>query len=209
VDAVQAPGKISTRLADWGADMVSLSFHKFGGPKGVGALITRAGVTVAPLLHGGGQERGRRGGTENTLAIVGAGLAAELAPQSLADRPRLKRLRDAVEGRIQRLSNEIVLVGGRAPRADHVSCFVLPGIAGDSAVMAMDMAGVAVSSGSACSSGRVAPSHVLMAQGYPEEQAKSSLRISWGWNNTEADADTFMHAFEGVWHRLSKETVRN
>ena len=180
VDAVQAAGKIALSTA---AHYLSLSAHKLGGPEGVGALIAREEAPFAAAILGGGQERGRRAGTENVAGIAGFGAAASAAE------PIGPALRDRFESELTSSFPEVAIFGVRAPRLPNTSNFALPGIAAETAVMALDLDGVMVSSGSACSSGKVRPSHVLRAMGVPDAIASTALRVSFGWNSTEADVD--------------------
>ena len=183
VDAIQAAGKISFGAAV--ADYLSLSAHKLGGSQGVGALIVREGAPFAAQIRGGGQERGRRAGTENVSGIAGFGAAADAAGKS----KQTSTLRDRFESELKRAAPEAVIFGAHTPRLPNTSNFALPGIASESAVMALDLDGVMVSSGSACSSGKVKPSHVLQAMGVNDDLAACALRVSFGWNSAEADAD--------------------
>ena len=200
-DAVQAPGRIEVDAQRLGADLMSLSAHKIGGPAGVGALIVRTPEALAPLVRGGGQERGRRAGTENRIGIAGFGAAAAVA----ADRDGMQRiagLRDALERRLRRTAPAIVIAGARAPRLPNTSCIAMPGVTGETQVIAFDLAGVSVSSGAACSSGKVSPSHVLAAMGFGEEIALSAIRVSLGWTTTGADVERFCEVWTGVYARL-------
>ena len=183
VDAIQAAGKIPLEVGI--TDYISLSAHKLGGPQGVGALIVHEGAPFAAQIRGGGQERGRRAGTENVSGIAGFGAAAEAAQKSKSN----SALRDRFESELKRAAPEVVIFGAKAPRLPNTSNFALPGIASENAVMALDMDGVTVSSGSACSSGKVKPSHVLQAMGISEELAASALRVSFGWNSSDADVE--------------------
>ena len=180
VDAVQAAGKI--RL-DFDADYKTISSHKLGGPQGAGALILKPGVPFAPLLLGGGQERGRRAGTENVPAIAGFGAAAKIASNVS------NALRDRFESSLKQIAPDAMVFGKDAVRLANTSNFALPGILAETAVMALDLDGVMVSSGAACSSGKVKPSHVLAAMGVREDIARCALRVSFGWDSTEADAN--------------------
>jgi cysteine desulfurase len=187
-DAVQALGKIPCNFGLLGIDLMSVSAHKVGGPLGVGALIVRDGVPVAPLIHGGGQELRRRAGTENVPAI--AGFAAVVADQS----NDIKLLRNQLEASL----DGAMIFGSTAPRLPNSTCFGLAGMNAETLLMAFDLAGVAVSSGSACSSGKVARSHVLAAMGVAPELATAAIRVSLGWSTTEADIERFIT----VWQRL-------
>lgn len=183
-DAVQAAGKLPLAMGPLGVDYLSLSGHKFGGPQGVGALVLRPGMDPAPLLQGGGQERRRRAGTENVAGIAGLGLAAELALASPIDHRALQRqleqaLREAVPG--------VEIVADTTRRVSTITCALWPDATAERMVMKFDLKGVALSSGSACSSGKVTASHVLSAMGYAPEQAQSALRFSTGWNTTPED----------------------
>jgi cysteine desulfurase len=192
VDAVQACGKIAV---DAGlADYVSLSAHKIGGPQGAGALIVREGAPLVAQMLGGGQERGLRAGTENVIGIAGFGAAAEIARSE--DVSSTRALRDRFESQLTTDHPEVAIFGLNAPRLSNTSCFALPGISAETAVMALDLDGVMVSSGAACSSGKVRPSHVLKAMGVSEEFAASALRISFGWNSTANDADALLASLE-------------
>ncbi len=186
VDAVQAAGKIAMMAPD--ADYLTLSAHKIGGPQGVGALIVNESAPFAPLIAGGGQERGRRSGTENVLGIAGFGAAAT-ASFTLGDVANLAALRDHFETEMMQRWPQTVVFGARVPRLCNTSNFALPGIQAETALIALDLDGVMVSSGAACSSGKVKPSHVLAAMGVKEELARSALRVSFGWNSTEADVE--------------------
>ncbi|MGZ5998532.1 MAG: cysteine desulfurase family protein [Rhizomicrobium sp.] len=196
VDAVQAAGKIPL---DASADYVSLSAHKIGGPQGVGALIVREGAPLAAMILGGGQERGHRAGTGNVAGIAGFGAAASVATMQSST------LRGRFESELKAIAPELVIFGDDAPRLPNTSNFALPGVAAETAVMALDLDGVMVSSGSACSSGKVRPSHVLRAMGVSEAMASCALRVSFGWNSTEADVDA---ALASISHLLTRVRSR-
>ncbi|KQP41099.1 cysteine desulfurase [Methylobacterium sp. Leaf104] len=186
-DAVQAIGKIPLDMAALGLDALSLSGHKFGAPKGVGALVLAEGVTLdAGFLRGGGQEARLRGGTENLPGIVGLGVAADLADPARTD--RLAALRDGIEDGLRACAPDLVVFGAGAPRLPNTLCFAVPGLDAPTALMRLDLSGVAISSGSACASGKVARSPVLIAMGVTPALAAGALRVSLGWNSTESDA---------------------
>ncbi|MCV2881225.1 cysteine desulfurase family protein [Actibacterium sp. XHP0104] len=189
LDVTQAVGRIPFAFSWSGADFAILSAHKLGGPKGVGALIVRQGVDIDPLTTGGGQEMGRRSGTENVIGIAGFGAAAEAAARDLADGAwdRVAKLRDMLEDAIATGANNTIFVGKGGPRLPNTSCFVAPGWKGETQVMQMDLAGFAVSAGSACSSGKVRASRVLRAMGFDDIAAASALRVSLGTATTEDD----------------------
>ncbi len=202
-DAVQAPGRLAFSLATLGVDYLCLSAHKFAGPKGVGALIVRDGAPLKSVVIGGGQERGRRAGTENVPGIVGFGEAAWLAPQDLANAPRLARLRDRLESRLLEIEPRLHVFSAKAPRLPNTSCLTMPGVQSEMQVMALDLAGVAVSAGSACSSGKVEPSHVLRASGVPDAVSGCAIRVSLGWATREEDIETFLAAWRALYAGLT------
>ena len=185
-----------------GADMLSLSAHKIGGPKGVGALVLGAGATVEPLIKGGGQERRRRAGTENVAGIVGFGVAAELASADLAKAAALAALRDELETGARAIAPDAVVLSARVARLPNTTCIAVPGAKAETLVIGLDLAGVAVSSGSACSSGKVEASHVLSAMGVPEEIAQGAIRVSLGFATERADIENFLKAFAELINRL-------
>lgn len=198
-DAVQAPGKIAVDFAALAVDLMTLSAHKLGGPAGVGALVVRDGLRVAPPFAGGGQERGRRSGTENLIGIVGFGAAARAARLAFdAETSRVARLRDRMETALRDAHPGVRIHGADAPRLPNTSCIGLPGRDAAIQVMALDLAGVAVSAGSACSSGKVARSHVLAAMGLDDADAGTAIRVSLGWATTEADIDRFIAAWRAM-----------
>lgn len=200
-DAVQIAGKLPFDLGALGVDVAILSGHKLGGPLGAGALaFGRAHLHISrPMLRGGGQERGARAGTENAPAIAGFGAAAEAARAGRAqEAARLAGLRDAIEAAVIRIAPEAVFFGVEAERLPHVSAFAIPGVTAEFLLMALDMAGVAVSSGSACSSGKVKASHVLAAMAVEPELSKCALRVSLGWSSVEDDIDAFAEALEAA-----------
>ncbi len=189
-DAVQAVGKVPLDFRRSGAHLMSLSAHKMGGPKGVGALIVGSGVEVTPLLQGGGQERGLRSGTENVAAIVGFGKAAELASVERDCRAKeWLRLREYLEQALHQQLPEATIFGEEAERLPNTVFFAVPGIEGETLLMALDRAGIGVSSGSACGSGNHEPSHVLLAMGIAPELAQGAIRVSIGADNTLAQMD--------------------
>lgn len=194
-DAVQGPGRIPVDIAALGADFLTLSAHKFGGPKGVGALVLRDGVRLSALIRGGGQERGLRGGTENVPGIAGFGAAARHAAALLARAGAIARLRDRLEAKVRALAPEVVIFGADAPRLPNTSCIALPGVRAETQVMALDLAGFAVSAGAACSSGKVQPSHVLRAMGADAMLAACAIRVSLGPDTTAAEVDAFVEAW--------------
>lgn len=191
-DAVQAAGKVPVSYRETGAHTLSLSAHKIYGPKGVGALILDKGLDIEALLHGGGHERGLRGGTENTAAIVGFGKAAELALTQLDARAEhLRGLRDQLQSGLGAIQG-IELFGTDAKRLPNTVQFAVSGFEGESLLMALDRQNIAVSSGSACHAGSGEPSHVLLAMGVPADRARSAIRVSLGKHNSEADVRTLL-----------------
>ena len=191
-DAVQAAGKIPLDFPASGADLMSLSAHKLYGPKGIGALLVKSHVALRTQLHGGGQERGLRGGTENLAAIVGFGVAAELAAQELAvRRQRWQALRERLESGLRALAG-ITIFGESVARLPNTVQFGVSGWEGEALLMALDRKGIAVPSGSACASGTGEPSHVLIGLGFPRDVAFSAIRVSLGTGNTEAEIDRFL-----------------
>jgi cysteine desulfurase len=203
-DAVQAPGRLPLDMAELGVDMLSLSAHKMGGPKGVGALVLKAGVSVEPLLKGGGQERRRRAGTENVAGIVGFGIAAELAAADLAKADAIGALRDVLEEGALAIAPDAVIVSGSVDRLPNTSCIAVPGAKAETLVIGLDLAGVSVSAGSACSSGKVEASHVLSAMGLPPELAQGAIRVSLGIGTSSHDIERFLGAFGELIKRLKQ-----
>jgi len=186
-DGVQAVGKIPVDVRDLGVDLLSLSSHKFHGPKGVGALYVRKGLRFSPLIHGGGQEGGRRSGTENTAGIVGMGAAAEIMRQRL-EKPEVQAMRDAFEARVLSLTTGVACNGDVAHRLPNTSHLSFDRCDASGLLILLDEAGVACAAGSACMTGKQKPSHVQIAMGIPEARAKSSLRISFSSLNTMEEA---------------------
>jgi cysteine desulfurase len=201
-DAVQAAGRTALDMTALGADMLSLSAHKIGGPKGVGALILGNGRSVEPLVRGGGQERRRRAGTENVAGIVGFGIAAELAAEDLRKVGEIVMLRQELEREALSIAPEAIVLSADAERLPNTSCIAVPGVKAETLVIGLDLAGVAVSSGSACSSGKVEASHVLSAMGVPEEIAQGAIRVSLGFQTKRDDIENFLKAFGELIERL-------
>ena len=197
VDAVQLVGKFRTSVSDLGADYLMMSAHKIGGPKGVGALCLKLGVDVPAIIRGGGQEQGRRSGTENVVGIAGFGAAAEAVKRDLDAGcwgPK-EKLRNILEKALADISKKTIFVGKEVPRLPNTSCFITPGWKGETQVMQMDLAGFAISAGSACSSGKVKPSRVLKAMGFSDLEAASAVRVSLGLETTEEDVQRFVEAW--------------
>lgn len=188
VDAVQAPSRLELAPIVRGADTVALSAHKVGGPQGAGALILGADVEPAPLVAGGGQERGRRGGTENVAAAMAFAAALQAAARP-EERRRMAALRDRLETRLQDAIAEVVVLGAGAERLVNTLAVTAPGWAAERLIVALDLAGVAVSSGAACSSGKVGGSHVLDAMGLRDDLKRGALRLSVGWCTTDEEID--------------------
>jgi cysteine desulfurase len=207
VDAIQALGKIPFDINAWGADLLTLSAHKIGGPKGVGALVVAEGLLgLEPVLRGGGQEHGRRAGTENVAGIAGFGAAAEAAMAALeGDARRLEGLRSRLEEGLRQTPG-LIIFSGDAPRLPNTTLFTVPGLKAETAVIGFDLAGIAVSSGSACSSGKVQPSHVLEAMGFGPELAQGAVRLSLGWSTTPADVDRTLEAWRKLANTLLKRS---
>ena len=203
-DAVQAGGKQAIDMATLGVDLLTLSAHKFGGPQGVGALVVREGLEPDALLRGGGQERRWRAGTENLPGIVGFGRACELAMADADWRERTGALRDRLEARIAALAPAARVFGRSTERLPNTSCLTMPGVSNQTQLIEFDLAGIAVSTGSACSSGKVGPSHVLAAMGVDPTEAASAIRVSLGWASMPEDVDRLVDA----WGRLYVRTRR-
>jgi cysteine desulfurase NifS len=197
-DAVQAAGKIALDVQELEVDLLSLSGHKFHGPKGVGALYLQKGMAVRPLVHGGKQEHGQRAGTENLMAIAGLGQAAMGALDKLPDMDRVCRLRDRLEKGILELLPGARRIGHATDRLPNTLNLTLPGIRGESLVLALDQQGVMCSSGSACKSGSPEPSHALTAMGLSDAEAHGAVRLSLGHGNTEAEIDSILERFRLV-----------
>ncbi len=203
-DAVQAAGRIAIRMPALGADLLTLSAHKLGGPMGVGALVVRDGVRPSPMLRGGGQESWRRAGTENVAGIAGFGVAAAAVERSLARMAEIALLRDRIEDAIHDIAPEVPIYGRAAPRIANTSCIGMPGVKGETQVMAFDLAGIAVSAGAACSSGKVTPSAVLGAMGADAAQAAEAIRVSLGHGNTDEDATRFVEEWKTLYDRTRR-----
>ncbi|PKQ14113.1 MAG: aminotransferase [Alphaproteobacteria bacterium HGW-Alphaproteobacteria-1] len=202
-DMTQAFGKLPVAFNWSGAQMAIVSAHKLGGPKGIGALVVRRGTDLAARIRGGGQEMGRRAGTENIIGIAGFGAAAEAAARDLTLDvwARVEKIRNILESAIAEISNETIFVGKDSARLPNTSCFLTPGWKGETQVMALDLAGFAVSAGSACSSGKVQASRVMLAMGYDVPAASSALRVSLGPEVTEEDVMRFAEAWAKRWQR--------
>jgi len=200
VDAIQALGKISFDIKALNADLATVSGHKIGGPKGVGAVVLAEGVRgLEPWLRGGGQELGHRAGTENVAGIAGFGAAAKAAMGAReSDAIRLESLRNRLERDLRETTGAIVF-SGDVPRLPNTTLFTVPGLKAETAVIGFDLEGIAVSSGSACSSGKVQPSHVLKAMGFGPEIAEGAVRLSLGWSTSPADIDRCLKA----WRKLA------
>ncbi|MGI9371299.1 MAG: cysteine desulfurase family protein [Hyphomicrobiales bacterium] len=194
-DAVQAAGKVPFNMLLSGVDALTLSAHKLGGPAGAGALIAVPSIEIDALTHGGGQELRRRPGTENLVGIAGFGAAAEAVMASSID---CTVLRDELETGMRALHDNVVIFGEAAERLGTTTYFAVPGMNADMLLIAFDLAGIAVSSGSACSSGKVTASHVLAAMGVAPELGKGAIRVSLGWTTTREDVTRFLGAFEEI-----------
>ena len=202
-DAVQAVGSLPVDVVELGVDLLSLSGHKFYGPKGVGALYVKRGTRLQPILHGGGHERRLRSGTENVPGIVGLGAALALATEQLPEvRPRLERLRDRLAQGVQERIPEVTYLGHPTERLPGNVAFSVRYVEGESMLLQLDARGFMVSSGSACASGSLEPSHVVLALGFGAEEAHGSMRISLGRENTQEEADAFLEAFPPIVDKL-------
>jgi cysteine desulfurase len=205
VDAVQGAGRIPCDIRVLGADLLTLSGHKLGAPKGVGALIRRdEALALDPLVKGGGQERGARAGTENVAAIAGFGAAAAAARANLErERAHMAALRHTLEAGLKAISPDVIIFGAEAERLPNTTLFTVPGMKAETAVIAFDLDGVAVSSGAACSSGKVTPSHVLAAMGVSPPLARGAVRVSLGPATAESDVDRFLAAWRKLFQSLA------
>jgi cysteine desulfurase len=206
VDAVQAVGRIPCDINALGADLLTLSGHKIGAPKGIGALVGRTEFPlVDALIKGGGQERGLRAGTENVAGIAGFGAAAAAVREGFTtEAARMAALRDRLEARLKAISPTVVIFGTESERLSNTTLFAVPGMKAETAVIALDLEGVAVSAGAACSSGKVQPSHVLSAMGVPPDLARAGVRVSLGPSTTESEIDGFIEA----WIRVSGSLLK-
>jgi len=206
VDAVQGAGRLAFDFNELGADLLTLSGHKPGGPKGIGALVLREGLHIAePLIRGGGQERGLRAGTENVAAIAGFGAALQAATAGQAgESAHMSGLRDRLEAGLKERTPDVVIFGEKAARLPNTTLFALSGLKAETAVIAFDLEGVAVSSGAACSSGKVQPSHVLAAMGIAPGLSQGAIRVSLGPATTGAEIDRFLDAWKKLSESLGK-----
>ena len=211
-DVVQAVGRMRVDLKELDAEFALVSAHKIGGPHGVGALVMRHSENApATLMRGGGQERRHRAGTENVVGIAGFGAAAEAALRDLDDMPRIRAMRDRLEAGLRDLSSghgaRLHVFGAGAERLPNTSCFAVEGVDAQTALMSLDLDGFAVSSGSACSSGKVGPSHVLKAMGVADDVAACAVRVSLGWTNEDDDIPAFLAAYERIVARRTQRAA--
>ncbi len=204
VDAIQWAGKLPLFELTVLADAVTISAHKLGGPQGVGAIIVRDGVPFEPIVKGGGQERRRRAGTENAIGIAGFGAACEAAALDQAHYAELVTFRDKIEAD---LGAQARVYGDKATRLNNTTCIGMPGVSAETQVMAFDLAGIAISAGSACSSGKVEPSHVLIAMGIDHDEAAEAVRVSLGWSSTMQDAERFIDVWQSLRSRTASEAA--
>jgi len=209
-DAVQTAGHLSTLVDELHVDMLSLSGHKLYGPQGVGALYLRTGARLTPLMHGGGHERNRRSGTENVPGIVGLGRAAELALEEMAaEAPRQAALRDRLLAGLMERIPDLAITGHRTHRLPNNASLCVKGLEGEAMLIHLDAAGIAASSGSACASGSLEPSHVLIAMGLAPGYALGSLRFTLGRGTTDAEIDAVLDALPDIVTRLRAQAARN
>ncbi len=204
-DAIQAAGKIPVDFETLGVDLMSLSAHKLNALAGTGALVVKPEVNLNPLIYGGGQERGWRSGTENLAGIVAFGRAAELAIENLENYQKISVLRDFLEAEIKTFCPQTTVFGGAAQRLPNTTNFTMPGVSSDTQAIALDLEGFCVSTGAACSSGKVKASHVLTAMGYGPEVAGCALRVSLGWQTEMADLEAFIEAWKRLYTRTHGE----
>ncbi|MGE0251368.1 MAG: cysteine desulfurase family protein [Dongiaceae bacterium] len=197
-DAVQAFGKMPVNFIELGVDAMTIAAHKVGGPKGVGALIVNERIPLSPFLLGGGQERNLRAGTENVPAIIGFGALAQCLKAQENEWNRQQNLRDYTEEQILVLSPNATILAKGAPRLPNTSCLALPAWRSETLLLQFDLSGIAVSSGAACSSGKVKPSHVLQAMNISEDIVQSALRVSIGWKTVKADIDAFLNRVKSL-----------
>ncbi len=202
VDAVQALGKITLDFSTMNIDLMSVSGHKIGGMLGAGALVVRQGILISPHIKGGGQELGLRAGTENVPAIAAFGAAAEDVLLELDNKNKYSEMQKKLEAMIQEISSDAIIFGQAANRVPNTTCFAIKNIFADRALMNLDLANISVSSGSACSSGKISYSHVLKAMGVDDELALCALRISFGWNTKPNDLEIFIKEYKKIHHRM-------
>ena len=208
VDCAQGFGKVKVDAVAMGADLITLSAHKFGGPQGAAALIARRNVELAPQIKGGGQEQGYRAGTENVAAIFGMGVAIGLAKESMHNISRIEELRDYLENSVKSISSDAIIFGEKAKsRLPNTSYIATPDISSQTQLIHFDMDRIAVSSGSACSSGKIGKSHVLSAMGIEDMLADCAIRVSLGHSNTKEDIDAFINSWRSLVERLSLKKV--
>lgn len=198
VDAVQGPGRLPVDFASLGADTLTFSAHKLGGPRGVGALVVRDGINLPAFIKGGGQERRRRGGTENVAGIAGFGAAATEVMREREEAQRVVHLRDKLEAGVMAATPDALIIGRNAPRIGNTSCIALPGKSAETLVIRMDLEGIAISAGAACTSGKVGANAVILAMGLGESLARSAVRISLGPGTKEEDIAAFLAAWKKV-----------
>jgi cysteine desulfurase len=206
-DAVQAVGRMPVNMRELGVDMMTISSHKLGGLPGAAALIIRKDLALQPQIIGGGQELGFRAGTENIPAIYAFGLAAKHAKKALADAPRIAQLRDTMETLLRQHVPDVVIAGAGASRLPNTSCVLLPGVKNETQLIHFDMHQIAVSAGSACSSGKVEVSHVLRAMGYDDEKASEAIRVSLGAETTESDIARFVKLWGELYQRSGRKAA--
>lgn len=207
-DAIQALGKIEIDFENIKVDLLSLSSHKIGGPLGAGALVIRLGMLVDSYVKGGGQELGLRAGTENIPSIAGFGAAALECFGELKNKNQYKDMQQSLEVKIAKISPYAVVFGQDVPRVDSTSCFAIAGLTAERALMSLDLAGIAISSGSACSSGKVSQSHVLKAMGIDDDLALCALRLSFGWNTKPEELNAFIEEYTKIYNRMMAREQR-
>lgn len=207
-DGVQAAGKIPVDFKDLGVDMMSLASHKINGLTGTGALIVKASVRLSPLIIGGGQEKGWRSGTENVVGIVAFGKAAEIASNEMDKYSKISMLRDKLEAEIKAICPDAKVFGAASKRLPNTTMISMPGVPAETQVMAFDLEGICVSSGAACSSGKVKASHVLKAMGAPDEEAGSAIRVSMGWQTAEEDIEHFIAVWQALYERAHAKLAK-
>ncbi len=204
-DATQGFGKIKVDMAELGADMLTISAHKLGGPQGAAALIFKKHVILNSIILGGEQEQSFRAGTENVAAIHGFSVAIDDVAETLKEADNIAKIRDYIETEIKNIAPDVVIFGKNAERLPNTSMLTMPGVLSETQVMHFDMEGIAVSAGSACSSGKIETSHVLLAMGVDPEIAKCAIRVSLGVNNTAENATKFINAWKALYERASKK----